>query len=366
MTSIFKRAFDAWRGAGPYSVTVPPMDGALRPNQAIEEAPSLVEAVAPDNLVYNGTRLLFSSGRIVHVLKTDGVEASTEPFAAFDHPIAALALHRGGSAAIALDNGRIMVCGGPHDGRVFTQLGSRAIVCPTALLFADENTLLVALGSQQNAPEKWKHDLMQRNFSGSVWQVDLGSQQATCIADRLAYPYGLLLARDGSVIVSESWRNRLVRVRSGGRPEIGLTDIPGYPARLAPTVDGTGSFLSVFAPRSQLIEFTLRERDYCNQMMREIEPQFWIAPSLSATQSFLEPMQVGGLQQLGILKPWAPSRSYGLVIGLDGDYEPQNSFHSRADGGRHGITSCVEINGRLLATSKGGHSIVSIPLATEG
>jgi hypothetical protein len=73
-------------------------------------------------------------------------------------------------------------------------------------------------------------------------------------------------------------------------------------------------------------------------------------------------MQVGELKQLGILKPWAPARSYGLVVRLDGEQEPQSSLHSRADGRRHGITSCVEIGSRLLATSKGGDAIVSIPL----
>jgi hypothetical protein len=342
------------------------MDGALHPNQAIEEAPVLLAVAAPDNLVHDGARLLFSSGGAVQSLKTDGVSASAEPFAAFEHPVTALALHPGGGVAVGLDDGRILVRGGRHDGMVLTELGGRATVCPTALLLADENTLLVALGSQQNAPQKWKHDLMQRNASGSVWRVDLDNGQATCLADRLAYPYGLLLTRDGGITVSESWCHQLVRLQPSAKPKIQLTDITGYPARLAPAADGTGSWLSVFAPRSQLVAFVLRDRDYCNQMMREIEPELWIAPSLSATQSFLEPMQLGGLKQLGMLKPWAPTRSYGLVVRLDGAYEPQSSFHSRADGQRHGITSCVEVNGRLLTTSKGGHAIMSIPLAAEG
>lgn len=365
MISILKRALDAWRGSGPYSVTVPPMDGVLRPNQAIEESLILLEVTAPDNLVHDGERILFSSGEIVELLTTDDATARAEPVAAFDRPVSALALHPGGAVAIGLEDGRILVHGGRHDSKIFTTVGDRAIVCPTALVFADENTLLIALGSQQNAPERWKHDLMRRHASGSVWRVDLGSQQATCLVDRLAYPYGILLARDGSVIVAESWRSQLLRLRPVGKPETVLSDIPGYPARLVPTADGTGSWLAVFAPRSPLIEFVLRERNYCDQMMGEIPPDFWVAPSLSATRSFLEPMQVGGLKQLGILKPWAPTRSYGLVIQLDGTSEPQASFHSRADGQRHGITSCVEVGGRLLAASKGSGAIMAIPLAAR-
>jgi hypothetical protein len=363
--ALLKRGLDAWRGSGPYAVTVPPMDGALRPNQAIEEAPALLEIAAPDNLVHDGSRLLFSSGAVVCRLMVDGAAARAEPFAGFDRPVAALALHPSGAAAIGLDGGQILLRGGRHDGAALTKLNDRAILCPTALLFVDEDTLLVALGSQRNGPGQWKTDLMQRNASGSVWRVDLASGQATCLADRLAYPYGLLPARDGSVIVSESWRSQLIRVRPGHKPETVLNDITGYPARLASAAGGGEAWLAVFAPRNQLVEFVLRERDYRDQMMREVDPQFWIAPSLSATQSFLEPMQVGGLKQLGILKPWAPTRSYGLLIRLDGEGEPQDSFHSRADGQRHGITSCVEVGGRLLATSNGGNVIVSIPLAAQ-
>ena len=362
LSSIFRRATDAWRGRGTHAVTVPPMDGALHPNQAIEEAPVVLEVAAPDNLVYDGARLMFSSAGIVGLLKTDGLSAAFAAFTGFDCSVSALALHPGGGVAIGLEAGKIELRGGPHDGETLTSLGGRAIVCPTALAFADENTLLVALGSQQNPPDKWKHDLMERNASGSIWRVALGGKQATCLADGLAWPCGLLLAGDGSLIVSESWRHQLIRVRSGSRPTAEMTDIPGYPSRLAPAAAGGDSWLAVFAPRSQLVEFTLRERDYCEQMMREIDPQLWIAPSLSAKLSFLEPMQVGGLMQLGILKPWAPTRSYGLVVRLDRERQPLESFHSRADGRQHGITSCVEINRRLLATSKGGDAIVSIPL----
>ncbi len=363
MIAVLRRTVDALRGSGTAAVTVPPMDGAMRPNQAIEEAPVLLEIAAPDNLVSDGARLLFSSRDVVHVLTGDGVAARAEPFARFETPVSALAAHRGGAVAVGLEDGKIVVRGGRHHGRLLTRLGDRTIVCPTALLFVDENTLLVALGSQQNAPQRWKYDLMQRRATGSVWRIDLGGGPAICLADRLAYPYGLMLSADGGLIVAESWRSRLVRLARGGKPEDRLTDIAGYPARLAPTADGRGCWLAVFAPRSQLVEFTLRERDYCEQMMREIEPQFWIAPSLSATQSLREPMQMGGLKQLGVLKPWAPTRSYGLVVRLDGDQEPQGSLHSRADGRRHGITSCIEVDGRLLAASKGGDAIMSIPLS---
>ena len=124
---------------------------------------------------------------------------------------------------------------------------------------------------------------------------------------------------------------------------------------------GGGYWLAVFAPRSQLIEFVLRERDFRTCMMDEVDEGLWIAPTLEPTQTFLEPLQGGALKHLGILKPWAPTRSFGLVVRLDEDFQPLFSMHSRADGRRHGITSCLEIDGRLLTTSRGGNVIVSLP-----
>ena len=61
--------------------------------------------------------------------------------------------------------------------------------------------------------------------------------------------------------------------------------------------------------------------------------------------------------------PWAPARSYGLVARLDENWQPVASFHSRADGTRHGITSALEADGRLLAASRGSNAVVAVDLA---
>ena len=76
-------------------------------------------------------------------------------------------------------------------------------------------------------------------------------------------------------------------------------------------------------------------------MIAEIDADYWVAPCLRSGRSPLEPTQQGGVKQLGVLKPWSPSRSYGLIARLDGAYRPTASFHSRANGHRHGVTSCL-------------------------
>ena len=148
------------------------------------------------------------------------------------------------------------------------------------------------------------------------------------------------------------------------QPRVLLDDLPGYPGRLSSAPD-SGAWLAVFAPRTQLVEFVLREDRYRHWMMQTIEPAHWIAPTLRAGRPYKEPMQGGAVKTLGIFKPWAPSRSYGLAVRLDGDFIPTTSLHSRADGKRHGVTSCLEIRGELIAACKGDDALVSADLARE-
>lgn len=359
MIAAVSRLMDRIRGTGSHSVTTPPMDGALQPNQAIEAADLVASLATPDNLVRIGADVLVSSGRSILRLA-----APRTPVETFDAPVSTLAAAPDGTLAVGLESGRIVIRGAPHDGTILDTAGGRPLVCPTALAFEYAGTLLVCLGSRKNPPGRWRHDLMQREASGSVWRIRLGGS-AECLADGLAYPYGILPRGNGQVVVSEAWRRRLVAIGAGSRPLTVLDDLPGYPSRLVARRDG-GAWLAVFAPCSQLIEFVLRERDYCEAMMRDIPEAYWIAPSLAAPRSFLEPMQGGALKQLGMLKPWAPTRSIGLVVALDERFRPAASWHSRADGTRHGVTSCIEdAAGDLLIASKGGDAVLRLDVDGE-
>lgn len=345
---ILDPVLDLLRGK---AITIPPLDGAFRPNTALEQAGVLARCPAPDGLAVAGGRLLVSSGS--RVLSVDGLAE----VASFEAPATALAAEEGGAAAVGLENGRIALLGASSDIAGFK--------CPVALAFDGPQTLYVCNGSERNAPSKWATDLMQGGTSGSLWRVDLAGGSRTCLASGLAFPYGLFLdkVRD-RIVVSECWRHRLIAIPiAGGAPSPIVSKLPGYPARLAPRVNG-GALLALFAPRNRLIEMVLREDAYRTDMMVEIDPRYWIAPSLSASRSFLEPLQSGGVRVMGIHKPWAPSRSYGLVAELDGDFQPIASHHSRADGHRHGVTSAIEHDGRILAASKGGDMVLALPGAS--
>lgn len=354
---LVARRMDAFFGRGEFAVTVPPMDGPLQPNNELDAATSLFEVPTPDNLIAIGGSIYFSSGS--ELFTYDLAAPSARSIARFPHNITALAALQDASVAVGLASGEIAFHGGPSDGRVVTELGAYRGTCLTALL-GSQRKLLVAQGSAVRRPQEWRRDLMERGETGTVWELDLIDNRANCLAANLAFPNGLAWHADGDLIVSESWKHRLVRIPlDKGKPTVALDHLPGYPSRLARARDG-GYWLCVFAPRNPLIEFVLKEPAYRRRMMAQVEEDYWVAPSLRSGRDFREPLQNGAIKSMGILKPWAPTRSYGLVIRLDEQLSPIRSMHSRAHGRRHGITSAVEVGDRVVAASQGSNEILSM------
>jgi hypothetical protein len=360
MFGALSRAFDRFRGGGEAAVTIPSMDGAFRPNERLEQAPTLLDIDSPDNLAANGSRILFSSDAKLLALQLGQAVATAQPLVTLESTITCLDVCSDGGVAVGLARGAVILRGGTYDGRQIDKLDGRALMCPTSVRFLDADNLVICLGSQQHDPTEWKRDLLKRNASGSVWRIDLPNGTSTCLADGLAWPNGVIASRSGRLVVAESWRHQILDLAKGKASPL-LSELPGYPARMSAAEDG-GYWLAVFAPRSQLVEFVLREPRFRDRMMLEVEPEFWIAPSLHHMIDYREPLQSGAIKQLGELKPWAPSRSYGLVVRLDQAFKPIASMHSRANGNRHGITSCLQLDGYLLAASKGGSAILQVQL----
>ncbi|MGE3871743.1 MAG: hypothetical protein AB7F74_02180 [Parvibaculaceae bacterium] len=338
---------DLFRGR---AVTIPPLDGALKPNTLLDEAEVIATAAAPDNLIESKGRIAFTTGNEVRALE-DGKVVGKAPAA-----ITALAVSHEGAVAAGLETGGVHLL----SGKVAELDGFN---CPVALAFGGDGMLYVCNGSDAVPPSGWKADLMSKQAQGSVWRVDPQSGERQCLVKALGFPYGIAVDEaKGRLLVSESWRHRIVAVPlSGGAAEPLLGKLPGYPARLAARPGGY--VMSLFAPRNRLIEFVLSEDDYRADMMREIEDRFWIAPSLSPSLSFLEPLQNGGVRVMGIHKPWSPTRSYGLVVCLDEDLQPVMSFHSRANGLRHGVTSAIASGDTLIAAAKGGNAVLKLNLS---
>jgi hypothetical protein len=223
-----------------------------------------------------------------------------------------------------------------------------------------QSGLVVTDGSQTQPAERWTHDLMDLGRTGRVVAIDLAERSARVVASGLAYAFGAE-AVGNDIWISESWRHRVVRAGAGRTDPPVVAGLPAYPSRLAPAADGD-VWLTCFTMRTQLVEFVLREPAFRKRMIREIEAPYWIAPALNSGNTYLEPMQGAQLRTMGVVKPWAPPRSYGLVVRLSPQGLPRYSLHSRFDGKHHGIVAAAECGGELYLLAKGCRRLLSLPL----
>jgi hypothetical protein len=349
--------FDNLLGRGEAAIAVPSFDGALKPNQRLEEAAVVLENVAAEDLATDGKNLYLATGHQVFRLEND----AANPIRSFDKAITALTCLPGGGFAVALAGREVRVYADaqpPDPSAVFADFGARSL---NAIAAGPDGALFATDGSANQDVDEWARDLLEGGCTGRVFRLDPIKREAKVIASGLRYAFGVCVIGDDT-LVSESWRHRVVAVAPNGSIRPYLDDLPVYPSRLSRAVAG-GFWLTAFAARTQLIEFVLREPAYRKRMMAEIDPDLWIAPRLRSGESFMEPTQGAHLKTMGVIKPWAPPRSYGLVIRLSAEGVPLFSLHSRVDGINHGIVAAIECGDYLYALAKGPGRLLKISLA---
>ncbi|MCD1633321.1 hypothetical protein K7H91_06010 [Martelella mediterranea] len=337
------------------ALSVPPMDGVYKPNSLLDAAERVITLPAIDNLAVSPSGLYCSSGG--KVLRVDPRGGSHTLVHAFDGQVSMLAAAANGDLAAAVENIGVMLLR-PSGETVVLDLPDDFRSCVTAGLFESDDQLLLAIGSLKNPVSDWKRDLMSHGDSGQIVRHTISSGATDVLSTGLRFPYGIVRLDDGAIAVTESWRHRIVRIDDARTL---LDELPAYPARLT-VASGGGFWLALFGPRRQLTEFVLREDDYRREMMATIAPEAWIGPDFADASDEEQPLQSGSVRQMGVMKPWAPSRSYGLVVRLDADMRPVASYHSRADGTVHGIASIAEYEGALYAASRGGGALVRLDL----
>ena len=345
------------------SLSVPVYDGAFKPNNLLEEAEIVLERAGLEDLVADAQGQLFAAcGMSVLRISTDG---TTSDVASFETAITALAILPDGGPCGGLCVGlgdRVVTGVGTANERSVEQAEGRPFVAVTALYGQADGGLLICDASAHHKVGDWSRDLMEHGQTGRLIRLDPASGKAGVLASGLAYAFGAYDdGTGGGPLVSESWNHGVCRV-DGPKPTHVIDRIAGYPSRFAPADDG-GFWLTICFSRTQLVEFVLKETDYRQEMMRTIDPSYWIAPSFGSGADFREPLQAGGVKQMGYLKPWAPPRSYGLVVRYGADLIPQYSLHSRVGGKHHGINAAAQIGDTLYVLSKGAGRILKLSVS---
>jgi hypothetical protein len=343
---------------------IPPLDGALSPNDRLDACVPIGEPLpgVDDVVVDRDGAVYASAGR--RVLKLSGPGFATRALVAeFNGDAGGLALHPDGRLLVCVA-GRGLAALDPANPapRWCEAAGGRAFAGLTAVTAAPDGRIFAVEGSVGRPPDQWRRDLMEKRRNGRLVGISPRLDAAEVLLHDLAYPYGVAIAADGgSLWFTESWAHRVSALpldRSAAAPEVKVGNMAGYPARLHG--DGHGGFLlAMFARRTHLIEFVLKEDDFREEMIATMNPDYWIAPALAGGADCLEPMQIGSVKALGIQKPWAPPRSYGLVVHLDGEGEATDSLHSRAGGRFHGVTgACATPQGVVIAAKGTGRLLL--------
>jgi len=337
------------------SLSVPVLDGALKPNNLLEDAAVILERPGLEDLALDGDGTLHAACGPTVLRVAPGGEATVA--ATFDRTVTAIAFLADGTLAVGLGDRVVLDALGAATHTIETVAG-KALSAVTALSAGPDGSLLICDGSAGRPCAEWSRDLLKAGRSGRLIGYDGASRTARTLAGGLAYAFGAMVDTKGRALVSESWAHRVSAAHEGPATPV-IADLPAYPARFALAPEG-GFWLTMFACRSQLVEFVLRETDYRREMMRTIAPEYWVAPAFSSGADFLEPLQGGGVKQMGVLKPWAPSRSYGLVVRYDADLRPLYSLHSRAGGHHHGIVAAAQRGSDLFVLSKGAGRILRL------
>lgn len=369
MVSIVGQIINRVFGSDKDEHAIPVLDGGFAPNLRLEQAEELTPFEAPDSLALAADgRLLVSAGSSVWLCEGSRFE-HRRIFAQMGGTAGALAVTPAGDVLVAVSDDGVSLL--DRDGtqvRKLDNVGGQPLRSVTAIAVAGDGTIYLTDGSRNNPSDRWMHDLMSNlPGSGRVIVCQPGLVQAEILANSLSWPNGVALSGDQqSLLVTEAWAHRLLSIsRTGGHKRELVSNLAGYPGRIEPHGDGT-FWIAFLSLRTQLVEFMLRERAFCEQMMREVRAEYWVAPSLGGNFHYLEPTQIGQIRKLGIHKPWAPARSYGLVARLDESGHAIESLHSRASGTRHGITHAKPHQGRLLALSKGNGRLVSVAIPGTG
>ena len=361
---------DRLLGRGDAAITVPVFDGALKSNNLLEEAPVFASLDAPEDLATDGHSLFVADGKTVRRYDLGSAAGSAAEVRSFARPITAIACLPGGGLAVALDGRELCIVGGSHDGQRWDSAAGKPLHAVNSISVDAAGRLLVTDGSREHSAAHWKHDLMSLGRSGRLLEFNPVDASARELASGLAHAFGACAVGHHTVWASESWRHRVVafdashgKGEAASRSKHAVTDaLPGYPSRISPAPGG-GYWLTCFTLRTQLVEFVLREPAYRKRMIEEIAPPYWIAPALNSGNTFLEPMQGAQLKTMGVVKPWAPPRSYGLVLRLSSEGRVRYSLHSRFDGKHHGVVAALECRGDLFVLAKGCGRILRLSVA---
>lgn len=336
-------------------LSIPRMERGLRPNSRLDRADAMLTPgdYEPDDLVvHDSGTVWFSSGTAIHELGDDRVRTVAE----FGGTVGALTRLKTDVIAAVEGLGLVTVDASGAVGELCTD--SSVASCVTDLTALPDGSVLASVGSSRYGIDGWGRALVHGDRSGRL--VHVNRQQAEVKVEGLGWPAGIETDLAGGVLVSLSLRHRIERraVDSLRDARPLFPNLPLYPGRIS--VAGDSWWVAAPYVRNRVTALFLDEPELLDDMVETINQDEWFIPRLRSDNPYTDPLQMGQLRVLGVVKPWAPPRSYGVAFRIDNNDRISESVHSRADGRCHGITSVATSGARVLAAARGLRSLVAI------
>ncbi len=163
-------------------------------------------------------------------------------------------------------------------------------------------------------------EIMESRGTGRVLAYNLRTTQTSMIADGLVFPNGVAMHPDGSVLVNETGRYRVLKINpENGRMSDWIANLPGFPDNINPAPNGT-YFLGLISPRSAWLDDNAAKPNARKTAMR-----------LPAS-----------------MRPKA--ENYGHIVQLDARGNVLRTFQDPS-GGYHDATGAIVYDGVLYVTS---------------
>ena len=197
MIAAVREFANRFLGRGEATITVPSFDGALKPNQKLEAATTLLECEAPEDLATDGRNLYVADGR--RLLRLDG--GTAVELRSFEQPISALCALADGGLAVALGGREVRLYANPSSGEPTVTFSDAAFNAVNALAPADDGTLIATDGSTTCGVDDWARDLMELNRSGRVFRLDPRTRTVKPLASKLGYAFGACARGDRKSVV---------------------------------------------------------------------------------------------------------------------------------------------------------------------
>ena len=200
--NFVKDRIDYFFGRGKHSIFVPVMDGALKPNEFLDNVKVIHKEEDIDNLVINRSTILFSGKSSLFSMTSMKKPKKIKSFSSY---ITAVTLNSAGSKiAVALADETVVILNSKTLKEVFTFKEK----CVTSMCF-QQDTLVYTTGSKNFSATQWQHDLLSNGSSGTVSANQLDGSDSKVILTELAWPTGLTFTGDSTFCISESWKHRI-------------------------------------------------------------------------------------------------------------------------------------------------------------